>query len=151
MLFKGLNQRKMKRIALVLAVASIGFANAQNPEMATSSQPRMRHEKELTPEQKAKRNADKAEKSLGLNSDQKSKWEVAAKERIIANASLKEKSKASSSESDKKALRDQMRLNNEKFDQAVVAFLTAEQKTKWDQLKQERIQHHKNKMQKPEN
>lgn len=141
----------MRRIALLLALASMGFANAQNSEMATSSETQSRPEKKLSPDEKAKRDAGRAEKTLGLNADQKSKWETAARERIAANTPLKEKSKTSSSEIEKKELRKQMMENNKKFNETVVAFLTPEQKTKWDKQKEERKQHHRHKMHRHEN
>lgn len=99
----------------------------------------------MSPEERSKKNVKWAEKELGLNAEQKVKWEAAAVERINANAPLHEKMKGSTTPEERKAVHAQAKVNNEKFNTSVEAFLTAEQKTKWAQVKEKRKQAHKDK------
>lgn len=140
----------MRKLVFVLALTGFSLVHAQDPEMTVKPEVKQSNGKQLTPDEKAKRDALRAEKSLGLNEDQKSKWETAAKERIVANRPLKEKIKTSS-DTEKKELRQQMMLNNKKFDETVVAFLTPDQKTKWEQQKAEKRQHRRHRIQKQGN
>jgi hypothetical protein len=94
--------------------------------------------KNATPEERAKRGSEKAAKTLGLSTDQQGKWEAAALERIKANAPVHEKLKGSTTPEERKALHEQAKANNQKFDAAVTAFLNADQKAKYEQKKEER-------------
>ncbi len=132
----------MKKWILISALAMSGFLNAQHVNLHKTPEP-VAAEKQLNPEQRAKRDAGRAEQNLGLNAEQKTKWEAAALERINTNSALKEKLRASTSESDKKQCREQMKANAKKFDETVVAFLSPDQKVKWDAQKQERRAKHK--------
>jgi hypothetical protein len=123
----------MKKAILTLALSSFFtiIAIGQNNPPANN---RNQH----TPAEQAERSADMATKKLALSSDQKLKWEAAARERAQANAALRSMRKDSMSVSDKKELRRQMKANNDKFDATVASFLTADQKVKWDEMKKER-------------
>ena len=94
--------------------------------------------KNATPQEKAKHDADKAEKELTLTADQKIKWEGAALERINANAPMHEKMKGTTTPEERKTLHAQTKVNGDKFDAEVSAFLTADQKTKFEQMKKDR-------------
>jgi Spy/CpxP family protein refolding chaperone len=140
----------MKKIILSLALAA-GFAmglSAQNSVSAPSNA-QQGAKKGGTPQERAQRGAERAAKELGLSADQKSKWEAAALERINANAPLHEKMKASTTPEDRKALHQQAKANNEKFDNTVKGFLTPDQNTKYEQMKADRKQkmkeHHQGK------
>lgn len=133
----------MKKWIFISALAASSLLNAQDVNVAKAPET-VKTEK---PEQRAQRDANRASESLGLSPEQKAKWESAALERINANAPLKEKLKSSSSDGDKKQIRDQMRLNAKRFDETVSAFLSPEQKAKWDTQKQERKEKHKGRQQ----
>ncbi len=140
--------KKLMLLAVLSALSAPGLSaqtvTAPTAAPETMSAPR-RHK---TPEEFATKDADQAEKKLGLNADQKSKWHAASLQRMNANAPLREKMKASADSSEKKNLRLQLRDNGKKFDDTVNSFLTPDQKTKWEQTKQEKKErhHHKAKM-----
>lgn len=91
-----------------------------------------------SPEERATKDAEWAEQKLGLSADQKAKWHDASLQKANANEPLREKMKSTSDQSEKQTLGAQMRENSQKFDNTVSAFLTADQKTKWEQLREER-------------
>lgn len=93
---------------------------------------------DLTPEERAKKGANHAEKKLGLDATQKANWEVAALKRNMANQPLHEKLKGSTTPEDRKEIHKQMKANNDAFEVSVNGFLTAEQKTKFAAMKEER-------------
>jgi hypothetical protein len=92
----------------------------------------------------AAKNADWAEKQLGLDADQKSKWREATLARIAANTPLHEKIKTTTTESERRDLFREIRKNGKKFDETVNGFLTADQKVKWAEIKQARKSTRKN-------
>lgn len=98
-----------------------------------------------SPAGRAAKDADRAEKMLGLDAGQKSKWQEASLARITANAPLREKMRAAANDSEKRSLNKEMRENGKKFDDTVNGFLTADQKVKWVQVKEERRSARKNK------
>ncbi|MCE3228251.1 MAG: hypothetical protein K0S32_2802 [Bacteroidetes bacterium] len=126
----------MKKIilSLLLVIGMTGVISAQD---AAGSKPKTEKSK-MTPEERAKKGAAHAEKELGLNADQKAKWEAAALERIKANAPIHEKMKGSTTPEERKTLHQQGKVNIDKFDATVTAFLTADQKTKWTAMKEKR-------------
>jgi hypothetical protein len=126
----------------VLAMASAPQMRAQPVSFPPIASETEQHDK--SPADRAAKDADRAEKQLGLNADQKAKWREASLVRINANAPLKEKMRASADESEKRSLGLQMRDNGKKFDETVNGFLTADQKVKWVQVKQERKSARKN-------
>ncbi|MBI2721159.1 MAG: hypothetical protein HYX39_03180 [Bacteroidetes bacterium] len=127
--------------ALILGLTVTLQAQKTTPSIQKEKQ----QQAPMTPEERAKKNVKWAEKELGLNSDQKSKWEAAALERINANAPLHEKIKGSTTPEERKAIHAQAKINNEKFNTSVEAFLTPDQKAKWTQAKEKRKQNQKDK------
>lgn len=122
----------MKKLLLSLALVT-GLALASNAQ----------NEKEkLTPEAHAKQGAEWASKKLELDAVQQRKWYDAALARINANAPLREKLKGSTTPDERKSIHKEMHNNMETFDTAVNGFLTADQKTKWEQIKAEKKAKH---------
>jgi protein CpxP len=141
----------MKHIMLTLGIAA-GMAgspaaqtlsSAPAHEMRQDNQDRMKQK--LSPEEKARKDAGRAEKELGLNSDQKARWETASLERTRANQPLREKMNGSTTPAERKALRDQMKTNHQKYNETVTALLTPDQKARYEQMKKERKESHKGK------
>ncbi|PBQ33605.1 hypothetical protein CNR22_18090 [Sphingobacteriaceae bacterium] len=133
----------MKKIVLAICLVSSMMlkleAQSSNPVRTTESS---RQEKiKVSPEQKAKKDAERAEKKLGLNSDQKSKWEIAALERVRANEPLRTKMEGCTTPADRNAIHEQMKINKTKFTTTVSAMLTPEQKTKYEQMKKDKHKH----------
>ncbi len=85
----------------------------------------------LSAEEKAAKEANKAEKELGLSADQKSKWQAAALKRLHTNKPLIEKMQGSTTPEERKQLKSEIRTNGKTFDQTVSAMLTPEQLTKY--------------------
>ncbi len=136
----------MKKIILSLALVT-GLASLSNAQDATKTTATKKEAKQnQTPEERAKKGAGWAEKKLGLNAQQKSDWEVAAQKRIMANQPLREKLKGSTSPEERKELHKQVKANMEAFDVSVNAFLTPEQKTKYEAIKKERQTKHQEKI-----
>lgn len=132
----------MKKLFLVLALMTHGTVFL----MAFQTAPAQAG----TAQERAKKGADYMSKELGLNDDQKAKWEAAALERITANAPAFEKLKGSTTPQERKSMRAAIKSNQERFDATVTAFLTAEQKTKYNAVKEsikkkmiERVKHRK--------
>lgn len=136
---------------LVLALALIGGTStavlAQEVQGTTAAVAK----KELTPEERAKKGAAHAEKKLGLSAQQKADWEVAALKRAMVNQPLHEQLKGSTTPEQRKEIHKQIKANNDAFETSVNFFLTAEQKTKFATLKQERMQAKKKEMKKKYN
>lgn len=136
----------MKKLVLTLAVALITSGAVLAQEAATTKGNKggagKAQNKNATPAEKAKNGANWAAKNLGLNDDQKSKWEAAALDRITANTAIREKLKGSTTPDERKAMRSEIKANHDKFDNTVTTFLTEEQKAKWAKEKEE----HKNKV-----
>jgi hypothetical protein len=99
--------------------------------------------KNMSPDEKAKQEADKAEKKLGLSADQKTKWQQAALTRIQNNKPFVDKLQGSTTPEERKDLKSKIKANAKTFDTTVNGFLSAEQKTKWEAMKKEK----KNEMQ----
>lgn len=138
----------MKKLILSLILAS-GMAcslQAQNHQNAHSKQSHQREK--LSPDERARREADKAEKQLGLSAEQKAKWEAAVLGRVAANMPLKEKLSGSTTPEERQEIRRQLKDNRDKFETSVDAFLNADQKTKFAELKKEHREAHKNHMRK---
>ncbi|MDI9340743.1 MAG: hypothetical protein QM534_09225 [Sediminibacterium sp.] len=136
----------MKKLIVMLAVC-LGVnttVNAQEMQKASEkAQKGGMKRQDLTPEQRAEKGAKWAEKTLGLNADQKSKWQAAALTRIQANAPHRDVMRGQAAKEEKQKSREAIKGNMQTFDTTVSGFLTPEQKTKWDQIKQKRKEAHK--------
>ena len=125
----------------LLAALATGF-QAQTPAEVPMSNGQQGPEKNLSPSERAKKDADQAEKKLSLNSDQKAKWEAVALERATANAPIKEKMKGCTTPQERKTYHSQIKVNQKKYKTSTLALLSPEQKTKYEQIKkQKRITH----------
>jgi hypothetical protein len=140
----------MKKTMLVLAVFT-GLSTAvlaQEPAKVKGKGGRAEMRKDMTPEERAKKGANHAEKKLGLTEQQKADWEIAALKRNMVNQPLHEKLKGSTTPEERKELHKQIRENNQNFENTVNALLTEEQKSKFIQLKEERRNAKKKEMKK---
>lgn len=119
----------MKKILLTLAAFSaLTFTAAAQNDAKTAPQENM------TPEQKADKETKNATEKLGLSTDQAAKFKVYSLERARSNKALREQAKNSSKE-ERQKLREQRKVNNEKFFNYVNGILTAEQQVKWAEHK----------------
>lgn len=135
----------MKKIILstALLVTSL-FASQINAQNAQSEKQNKGQYKNLSPDERIKKETETASIKLGLNAEQKVKWEQATRERITANAPMKEKLEGSTTPEERKLLKTQMKANAKKFDENVLSFLNPDQKAKYETFKKEQ----KNKKQK---
>ncbi len=146
---KGITKFKLMKKIIILMAALVGLnAAAVAQEVTTEKGTAKQARKDLTPEERAKKGADHAEKKLGLNAQQKADWEIAALKRIMVNQPLHEKLKGSTTPEERKDLHKKIKTNNDTFESTVNGFLTAEQKTKFNQLKEERRNAKKKQMKK---
>lgn len=130
-----------KMIVLIAAFLTISAA-AQTPK-SNMPVPKQENQTKQSPENRAKKDAIRAQKTLNLDADQTIKWETASLERITANEPLKNQMKATTDKAEKRKIAAQMKPNLKKFDDTVNAFLTADQKTKWEQMKKDKKEKHK--------
>ena len=86
----------------------------------------------FTPEQKSQKNSERLEKKLSLTADQKSKVYAFTLTRIQKSGEIK-----ASENKDKKSKGDAFKAVRDEYDSNVNSVLTAEQKTKWVQIKAE--------------
>jgi hypothetical protein len=130
----------MKKTMIALAVMTGLNTAVMAQEAAPASGPGSKKEarKELTPEERSKKSANHAEKKLALTAQQKADWEVAALKRAMVNDPLQEQLKGSTTPEQRKDIHQKIKANNEAFETSVNFFLTAEQKTKFAQMKEER-------------
>ncbi|MGE0567659.1 MAG: hypothetical protein AB7O73_06895 [Bacteroidia bacterium] len=129
----------MKKVALIL-MACLGFASmsvAQEGKTASKSDVKKQN-KDLSPEERAKKASQHAAKKLTLNEEQKANWEVAALKRIMVNQPIKEKLKGSTTPEERKQMHQQIRENNKAFDESVNGFLTDTQKVSYEKWKAEK-------------
>lgn len=126
--------KKLILSAIACTALCLGQMNAQtaNATGAVKTQ-----KAEMTPEQESAKHAAKLTRELGLTEDQKAKVQAYDLERINANAPLKEKAQSAANDTDKKAARQQIKANNEKFEASVQSVLTDDQKAKWETHKKE--------------
>lgn len=139
-------KKSLFTLALVGGLAFAGLSQEAKPQGKANAKPQKQKQEKMnqSPEERAKKEADHAEKELGLTADQKVKWETAALTRIRANAPLRDKMKGSTTPDERKSLRTEARANVQKFDADVKSFLTDDQKTKWDAHKEKRKEKMKN-------
>jgi periplasmic protein CpxP/Spy len=142
----------MKKIIILLAAClSLNTAiNAQDmqkesdkKEMGKGKGRGKDKKHEWSPEQRAQKGAEWAEKALGLNADQKAKWQAAALTRMQANGPLREKMKATEDKAERQKIREEIKANTTNFDTTVSGILTPEQKTKWEEIKKKKMEEHK--------
>jgi hypothetical protein len=125
-----------KQIVFPLLMAcfmtTAGFA--QSPTTAPAAKDKSQ-KAPMSAEDKAAKEANKAEKELGLSAEQKSKWQAAALTRITANKPLIEKMQGSTTPEERRQLKSQIRTNGQSFDTTVNGMLSPEQQAKWQTWK----------------
>lgn len=131
-------KRNMKKTMIALAVMTGLNTAVMAQEVAPAQGPQKENRKNLTPEERAKKSANHAEKKLALTAQQKADWEVAALKRNMVNDPLHEQLKGSTTPEQRKDIHKQIKANNDAFETSVNFFLTPEQKTKFTALKEER-------------
>ena len=131
----------MKNIIFVATVFLILGLNTSFIAQSDKSQAKPGGKKELKnapPEERAKMEANKAEKQLGLDNDQKIKWEAAALQRIKANMPVREKLSGATTPDERKKLHEVAKSNRDIFETTVSAILKPEQVAKFEELKKQR-------------
>jgi hypothetical protein len=122
----------MKHIMLTLGIAA-GMAGSPAAQTLSSAPAHeMRQDNQDRMKQK-------------LSPEEKARWETASLERTRANQPLREKMNGSTTPAERKALRDQMKTNHQKYNETVTALLTPDQKARYEQMKKERKESHKGK------
>ncbi len=121
-------------ISLFLLVGSLNSVKAQATKSPAPAGQK-KNMKNLTPEEQAKMEVNRADKQLGLNQEQKAKWMEAAVKRITANRPLREKMQGSTTPEERKKLHDVAKSNREAFDASIAALLKPEQVEKYEEMK----------------
>ena len=135
-----------RAIILGIALAMAGTISAQEYNVTAPTAVEYKQEvskQDLSPDERASREAEHMAQKLALNAEQKEQWRAAALERLLANAPLKEKMRGSTTPEERHALRAKVRENQMEFDRKVQESLTAEQKTKLEAHRAERREHKK--------
>ena len=118
---------------LLSALIGIGYSQAQsNGATKKSDKTENKTAQKLTPEQKSQKNSERLEKKLSLTADQKTKVYGFTLTRIQKTGEIK-----ASENKDKKSKGDAFKSVRDEYDSNINSVLTAEQKTKWVQLKAE--------------
>lgn len=127
----------MRKLILAAGlIAGFSFTGLAQPTTTVPVQKQQR--KNMSPEERAKDGAERAEKKLGLNEDQKSKWEAAYLRMMAANKPGRDKLNGSTTPEERKEIHKQMKENSEIFDTEVNSFLTPDQKAKREQMRAEK-------------
>lgn len=121
-------------VSLFLFVGTTGSIKAQATKSPAPAGQK-KDMKNVTPEEQAKMEVNRADKQLGLNQEQKAKWMEAAVKRITANRPLREKMKGSTTPEERKKLHEVARSNREAFDASIAALLKPEQVEKYEEMK----------------
>ncbi|MES2616521.1 MAG: hypothetical protein V4613_01500 [Bacteroidota bacterium] len=117
--------KKLIFTLFALAIAGSGFANDSTKQ-------------KKTPEQVATKKADKLKTELSLSDDQRSKVYNALLDRETKVRAVKAKYPT-----DKKAARKEIKPINEACNTTITSALTPEQATKWEQMKKDKKEKHK--------
>jgi periplasmic protein CpxP/Spy len=117
---------------LLLSFVWTATVNAQNKDKQKN--PSSEKKQALTPEQRAQKQTDKLQSKLGLTEEQKLKVYDLNLNRIKQNQALREKNKGNS---EQKGSKEEFQKIRTDFDTQLNAILTADQQTKWAQLKEE--------------
>jgi periplasmic protein CpxP/Spy len=117
---------------LLLSFVWTATVNAQNKDKQKN--PSSEKKQALTPEQRAQKQTDKLQSKLVLTEEQKLKVYDLNLNRIKQNQALREKNKGNS---EQKGSKEEFQKIRTDFDTQLNAILTADQQTKWAQLKEE--------------
>ncbi|MCU0433231.1 MAG: DUF4890 domain-containing protein [Bacteroidia bacterium] len=124
----------MKRI-LALALLIVGFAVTASAQKPDASKPKK------TPEERAANYANKMEKDLGLNAEQKKKVHDLALARATKMKELREKYK----DQDKKVWKEERKKARDEFHNGMKATLSPEQYAKWVEMQKKKAEQMKGK------
>lgn len=91
----------------------------------------------ITPEKAAFNQANKAEKALGLTTEQKKQFESFSLTRITKVQPMREQMKGMTDKEEKRKLQQAVNAEFVGFNKNVESILTADQKTKWEAHKKE--------------
>lgn len=117
----------MKKLLMIAALFTMTFAGAfaQRGQGSQQKEP-------MTPEQRAEKMTMKMTEELGLSEDQKQKiYQI-----NLENAE-KRQVQREAMEEERKAKREEMQAQTKAQNEQIVAILTPEQKTKWEEVKKE--------------
>jgi len=139
----------MKKTLVVLAaciLTTLGAANAQTTNSAPMGQGRGMGQSRggnMTPEQRADMQTQRLTKELSLTADQSTQVRAIA---LAENQEMQTiRGKVASSDSRQGAMRE-MKTMREKYETQLKAVLTADQLTKYNQMRDERMDNRKDKM-----
>lgn len=120
--------KKLIMIAVIFAMTTAGVLAQKGPDNRRGGQQR----EMLTPEQRAEKMTMKMAEELGLSEDQKQKIYI-----INLEHAQKRQEQWEAMEAERNAKRSEMRADAESQNDQIAAFLTPEQKTKWEEFKNE--------------
>ena len=126
-------------LALVMVAMTGGIA-AQQQERGKG---RQAQEQKADPDTRVKKETERMATELGLDASQKTLWENAARERILANEPLRQKMRGSTTPEERRDLRRQMHTNQKTFYGKVSAGLTDEQRKRFEALREQKKGHAK--------
>ena len=127
----------MKKLFYTLAILGMcQTSNAQTPKQ------------QLTPEQKLEKEVMRAKTELSLSDEQATKWKAAAEKRNQKLMPVRDKLKGSTTPDERKAYRQEVKGTMDTFNSDVKSFLTAEQNTKWESVRQAKRESMKSRRQK---
>lgn len=128
----------MKKVMIMLSVAALPLWSVAQGHAHKQNEQTNERRAELSPDERARKEAERMGGQLGLTSEQKQQWEQAALDRMTANQPLKDKMRGSTTPEERASLRQEMRKNGEAFDKKTETILTIEQKQKYSELKKNR-------------
>lgn len=115
----------MKKLFYTLAILGMCQATyAQAPKQ------------QLTPEQRLEKEVTRAKTELSLTDEQATKWKTAAEKRNQKLLPIRNKAKGSTTPDERKALRQETKSVLDAFNADVKTFLTSEQQTKWETVRE---------------
>lgn len=124
----------MKKV-LTLAVFTAVLGMNMYAQRSNTPPPPKGERAKMTPEEASKKQAERLQKELGLNEDQKIKVEGFALTRMNNIQPLREKAKATENKEERKKLHEEAKIHMRTFDESVKSILTAEQLPKWEEHK----------------
>lgn len=125
----------MKRLFFaILLISPMAMLNAQTSTQ--TAKPAKVHREQLTPEQLAERQTNRAEKELVLDANQKKQYYDFSLARISAIKPLREKARTTTDKAERKKIHEEVKGHRKTFDTNVKGILNAEQLTKYEAAKQ---------------
>lgn len=135
----------MKKTLLLFAALALtaGAASAQTSPAARPMGMGQMDRQQMTPEQRADRQAQHLTKQLGLSADQTAK----VRELALAQGQEMQAMRANASAStDRRANLEQLKAGKDKYETQLKTILTPDQYTKYEQMRDERMDNRKEKI-----